>query len=73
MSVYSVDKDEWSPCAKLNVKRYIHASCTLRDRLYVCGGISENSIEVAMCADLISGVQGKLDTWKILNVFYRGA
>ena len=35
--------------------------------LYVSSGLSEDSIEVANCMDLISGSS---DSWKILNVRY---
>ena len=59
VSVYSVDRDEWSPCPDLNEARYYHSSCILGDKLYVSGGLVKiyetDSIEVADCTKLIDG------------------
>ena len=54
VEVYRVDRDEWSPCPNLNIKRQSHSACVLGNKLYVSGGLGEDSIEVAKCTDLIS-------------------
>ena len=55
VEVYSVDRDEWSHCQKLNRARRGHSSCILGDKLYVSGGINNDTIEVAECSNLING------------------
>ena len=55
VEVYSVDRDQWRPCANLNIGRKFHSSCILGEKIYVSGGDLEDSIEVADCFKLING------------------
>ena len=69
VSVYSVDTGVCSPCPNLNIARSNHSSCVLDDKLYVSGGMFQetDSIEVAKCSELIDGSA----TWDILSVRYK--
>ena len=42
--VYSPMTDEWRSGAPMNAKRKDHASCTVHDRIYVCGGSSNRNL-----------------------------
>ena len=70
IDVYSIDRDQWSSCPKLNIARQNHSTCILGDKLYVsCGqGRGADSIEVANCIDLIDGNSA---AWQLLTVRYR--
>ena len=63
VSVYCVDRDQWSLGKSLNDARSGHFSCTLSEKLYVCSGAKVRSIEVAECKDLIAG---RLEAWQVL-------
>ena len=66
VEVYNVDTNEWQTCPSLNKQRSQHSSCVLGNKLYVCSGWEESSIEVADCSELINGTA----TWETLSVTY---
>jgi len=60
---YDSAANKWKYVSDMNIKRYAHSACVLRNKIYVVGGINENdeAVKEIECYD------PTCDTWSIVG------